>query len=378
MGRMLIIFAACFLLLTEKHASRAMTGGSDSSTVVFLAATPTSKGPASYPAVLYAAAPGEQKLRTLRTVVDAASGVEFVRWSKRLIVLGSPHISPTQVTFIHADSPLVSDAVQFPNKGTLLANALALTSNGRMLDLFWTAGKPSTWGIAAEDSNSPSAANRLIADPSISTLIVNGTPGGRAPLPWEGSYVFIHATKQGVYYSEAYGGGILARGPVPSNLVGATDSIACMNESFIVLAGMRDMRATHFETAKLQVYDRGKNIWFDIDMPGALSPVRLFSSWMAAVQVSEPTNLNSSGYVDLDSAEPAGKLWLFNLASRTKSIIETHEPDSEVLLVQDGTIWYRVRDALWTAQLVKDDLESPHVVAVDASAVDIHWAMVTY
>jgi hypothetical protein len=72
-----------------------------------------------------------------------------------------------------------------------------------------------------------------------------------------------------------------------------------------------------------------------------------------------------------------GLLYLFNV--HTKDYIEwdTRQGDSEVLLVQDGSVYYRVNTKILRSGIVNGrELSEPELLIDDARVRDIHWAYI--
>lgn len=69
-----------------------------------------------------------------------------------------------------------------------------------------------------------------------------------------------------------------------------------------------------------------------------------------------------------------GELILYNALSRAMIKIDTGEADSEVLLVTDGTVFYRVNDALYRCPLNGSALGEPVMLASGKEIVQAHWA----
>ena len=69
-----------------------------------------------------------------------------------------------------------------------------------------------------------------------------------------------------------------------------------------------------------------------------------------------------------------GELILYNAFSRATIKIKTGEADSEVLLVSDDAVFYRVNDVLYRCPLNGSALGESVVLASGGEIVQAHWA----
>lgn len=79
---------------------------------------------------------------------------------------------------------------------------------------------------------------------------------------------------------------------------------------------------------------------------------------------------------------PVGTLYLYNM--KTYKYIEwdalengEHQGDSEIILVQDDTVYYRINDKIYKAPIINGEkLGEPELLVTDPRVVDIHWAFI--
>ncbi len=69
-----------------------------------------------------------------------------------------------------------------------------------------------------------------------------------------------------------------------------------------------------------------------------------------------------------------GILFLINAATARYFEIRTGQGDSEILLVHQGTVYYRVNDSLFAAPLKEDSIGPSRLLARDDVIPDVHWA----
>jgi hypothetical protein len=53
---------------------------------------------------------------------------------------------------------------------------------------------------------------------------------------------------------------------------------------------------------------------------------------------------------------------------------DTHDADSEVILVEDGQVYYRVDQAIYRAKIGEKELDKPELLVEDKEVPGIHWA----
>src|SRR5262249_47788317 len=69
-----------------------------------------------------------------------------------------------------------------------------------------------------------------------------------------------------------------------------------------------------------------------------------------------------------------GRLHVYDVATGKRSLIVTNQADSEILLVDKETIYYRVNDSLYTAKLGESGPVQGKPIATDDRIRDAHWA----
>lgn len=71
-----------------------------------------------------------------------------------------------------------------------------------------------------------------------------------------------------------------------------------------------------------------------------------------------------------------GRLHLYNVDSQKSFAITTNQADSEVLLVANNTVYYRVTDRLYTAPLTVAGIGQSTLIARNCDIRDAHWAFI--
>jgi hypothetical protein len=80
---------------------------------------------------------------------------------------------------------------------------------------------------------------------------------------------------------------------------------------------------------------------------------------------------------DADFVFP-GRLHLYNIDTERVYTIHTNQADSEVLLVEDNTVFYRVTDRLYAASITEKGLGAARLLATDEAIRDAHWAFIKH
>jgi hypothetical protein len=71
-----------------------------------------------------------------------------------------------------------------------------------------------------------------------------------------------------------------------------------------------------------------------------------------------------------------GRLHLYNVETEQVFSIATNQGDSEVLLVENGMVYYRAADELYSAPITDKGIGRARLLATDDSIRDAHWAFV--
>ncbi len=153
------------------------------------------------------------------------------------------------------------------------------------------------------------------------------------------------------------------------------------------------------------LYQKQKNKWIDLELKGNSSHIMMYGTWLAGM-VQDASNWDakyiaskkiSPGKNDRDSVYfpgvsfpewtfdswmvdhgiyRPGILFLFNTDTEKYIEWDTKQGDSEILLVHNEIVYYRVLDKIFKATIVKGEkLGKPKLVVRDSKIVPyIHWA----
>ncbi len=142
----------------------------------------------------------------------------------------------------------------------------------------------------------------------------------------------------------------------------------------------------------LSVLRKSDNTWHTVPGIGTGGPlVSGFGSFIAMVETEPKTaeHPESAGESEWPKASSVagikilryvlpGKLDLYDVAAEEMYHIATNQGDSEILLVDNGTVYYRVSDRLYSAAIGTDGLEPAKLLSTSESIRDVHWAFVKH
>ena len=389
--------------------------GAEPSRLYIVAGTPTAE--AKVPIYLYSLDAG--KAGQVKTEFKIGDGLTCVLpdYQLRTVAVLSPELAPDTITFINMDEPgirivrMVSyDANKFvPYEKYLLRNPR------EGLGVALALGEPSAPGGPLWPSALtfvPLKGGAVIQLPLEDTRYVRwaGFPGG----PLDNLHLQIElrgdplSVPQGPAVKVSIG---IARPPYLKTYTGNLTLVANDDD--------RTILESADEPGVIDVLDKAKNEWRRIPTPFG-GVLRAFGPWVAGLEVRS-ANLNSapskkalivvtgkeeravspgskkrmsekirasSDASDDDSASVEdyfamknlqgtvypGELFVLNLNTGAQIRISTGSGDSEVLLVANGVIYYRVDDALFRADIVGSSLSNTVKLAEGPEIVQAHWA----
>ena len=369
----------------------------------FLSGCPWQPG-APFPSYLYIAEEGRQSIRQTRTVVALEHGTEFIRtyYDQRILLLYECRLgdfaeqNPGNMNFvlIRMDDPRTEQRFAIAPRSALPHSLLHVPEKG----LYQTA-------IDLEDTE-----RRCCLGVSLSTFqqemlnwdlykysIVSGTYGPGVQDP---DILFLLLDNNDHVYSG------LSRRKVDWQLPASLIAPASPEKS-----GPRDVITVHLDNQTMRVINsdrlrernssKGKvstlylNIkqsgeWREVTFDGDLTGVRSFGPWIVGYvsyfeQKESPgkdqrrQTQAETGYpfdwkiMDLKMYFP-GILFLYDIRTGKKYTIETNQGDSEILLVEEDIVYYRVNDRILKAKIGKESIGEPELVVEGEVVPDIHWA----
>lgn len=164
--------------------------------------------------------------------------------------------------------------------------------------------------------------------------------------------------------------------------------------------GLTHEHPGHAGPLGIYILDKETKKWRTLDLPTAITGyihpmVRMFEPWLVTTVAEwRPGPDQSPGHDDherkwsnaqfpdvnggygtlfFDLYLP-GKIVLDNLLDGGRITLDTGQEDSEVLLIQNGAILYRVNESIYSAKIVDDQVIEPKLVVTDTDVPEIHWA----
>ena len=198
--------------------------------------------------------------------------------------------------------------------------------------------------------------------------------------------------------------------PLPSNAEAFLNSTllgldVSNDDMFVIHCYKRPAKPGEAETHTFEIYDKKAGAWHSAEL-GAGPSVRGFGPWIATAgfkrkraigaQGDPKAELESPGTalrkrimnpkareqdrVPLDtlfqdvSFQFTGDLQLYNIRSRRRYTIRTGQGDSEILLVDGTTMYYRVNQTLYKVAIGQNGFGDPVKIISDESIQLAHWA----
>ncbi len=387
----------CALGMGQNHSADKFTD------LALLSGTPTNYGPVSYPVNLYQI-DANRRLKLVREIVSAKDGLYSVRDDlEGTLWIAFPHVIPTRVSLIHAGQPTVKDEVEFNHKAQIVLNSRAALAAADHL------GSRELFPIAPQDTNSSSdptlvgvlndqsVKNRLLSDDwsDYQGLRFAGVGGGPQP-----DFTPM-ATLSGGKLAMVIGAQriVLQSTPsaVPSSKISSTVAILASTDRFLVFniaPAVEELSSGKIIDTRTFIYDRKLNSWKHLDIPSNSPRTRIFGFWMVTtVENWKPDNADNPGrtnernfattllpnvreeYSVLEGANNyiPGTLILDNLESGKRAVLQTNQEDSEVLMIQQDLILYRINDEIFEGQIVGEKVINASLLVKDADVPEIHW-----
>lgn len=190
----------------------------------------------------------------------------------------------------------------------------------------------------------------------------------------------------------------VATPPEPAWLSFADDSpfvaVLVSTNRFRVLFRSGDadvIRSSGLGMVRIWIHDLVADKWHSWTRPGNSPSVRAFGDWLGGTETVHPSTLESPGAVmlrrDENPSKPniammlkekrifqSGVLWLHNMKTGESHRIDTGQGDSEILLVNQSAVLYRVADKIFRSSFVKSGLGEPVLLCEGDDVPEIHWA----
>jgi len=187
----------------------------------------------------------------------------------------------------------------------------------------------------------------------------------------------------------------------PGALITGFTPIRCnvdVSDSKELALSLFDKVGTHKASHMVLVYRRSDRTWHRLPIASECAPqLRGFGRYIAVTETQERTASNKAtvgasewvrrkrtygpNLMFYEEGWPVvypGKLHLYDIETERVLSIETRQGDSEILLVDGGTVYYRVTNRLYSAPILDSAIGRATLLATDDAVLDAHWAWVKH
>jgi len=91
-----------------------------------------------------------------------------------------------------------------------------------------------------------------------------------------------------------------------------------------------------------------------------------------------PTGPSKVEYFGDSLSVYTGRLYLYDISKERFFAIATNQGDSEIVLVENGVVYYRVSDRLYSAPITNSGVGTGKLLAADEVIRDAHWAFIRH
>lgn len=388
-----------------------------------LTGTPTPNSDLRFGSAVFQVDPARGALKNVRDVVSKEIGVDFVEadYDDRLIVLGYPQVVPSTFAVVKMDNPTkeTSSTIPLDRKSGVTTHYLLDVPGrgvGQALNLF----------DATTD-----AQGRLLENPASDRLAViwlSGPPRNWEVHPWtdmlyvrcsgyfgtaagSNDFLRVRAGSDGMLSGDILSGhpenlGIPAPPHLSPPLAKYEDLLLSVNnDEMAVISRIGKTKGLYGAADNLFVFSKDSSTWKQVSIPAGSSLIRGFRNWIAgtAAELDEQHLRQSPGrekrmagkmhpgtghrmpeevsveeiFSHLGETYFPGELFLYNAKTGKSYTISTGQGDSEVVLVTDNAVYYRVNDALYRVAVNSDSLGKPELLVKDPVIFQVHWAFLT-
>jgi hypothetical protein len=369
----------------------------DNSELYLINACSTPKSDAKFPAALQHLNKAGTGLEPVRTLVEADAGTSFVLCNPqaRVVVLGSPHYVPEQISVVHMDAPRtpLSFSVEFPPRLSFIeAHLFDVPGHAPRLGVF-VSGLGATANRILGADLATKEQRQLSWDVYKHTLVA-GYPGG---VGTSSDFLEVFPYSDGSLTVRKGGETIQMPWRLLRSVSFPPDDLVFVyvnNADYLALRSNRSKveGPNVLGSLEFQFLDKGSQQWHSATFPGSWTVgVRGFGPWFAGLVQGRIRKKDSPGLEQRRQAITStgvpldwelrdghlyrpGVLFLYHVRTRKQYTIRTDQGDSEILLVDGGSVYYRVNRSIYKAKIGERDVE-PGELLVEADVVqDIHWA----
>jgi hypothetical protein len=360
--------------------------------------TPTPKADAPFPVVLYNLDKGEKTLNNVREVVGKEN-IELIRpyYDEKLIsIINFKYGKDNErciINLIDMNYPLKSKSFQitYPRKYSYIRSGLHNIPEEGIYYVIDVSHRGDSQLIGLNIHN---GMHKKLKSRILSYKIVYGIPGSAIP---GGDYLSVYPDFDdalGIRFGRER---IKSNWKLPKSIqFDKRDRIVIHvnNKDMLALASIktRVRNEKGLGHTKFHVLNKETGKWQMVQFQGGSTSVRSFGNkWLAGYVEEKGGGRKSPGHEKrrkemTKTGTPfewrangkyiPGILFLYNVDTKKKYEWDTGQGDSEVLLVDGGTVYYRVNDEIYKAKVGKAKIENPELLVKDEVVPDIHWAFI--
>ncbi len=364
-----------------------------------IAACPIQTGDARFPATLYSISPNA--LDPIRLIVSKGRGTSFVRpyYYERVVVIGEAE--PDQAghaafAIIRMDSPSASKSIElsYPPGFTILQCYLFSLSPFEPKIGCEITREAQEYQLIGQTLNG--GTQESLPWEVLSESIISGMPGGGLE---GGDFLYVAADAHGRLVTRITKTKSVSLGltlAVDMQIPPKDNLVMCVNNHYvsaILAASNQRTNASGAGESRYFLFNKRDRKWETLIAQGARTFLRGFGEWLAGAVADPERGTPSPGTNSLrkertPTGVPAdlrfgsariylpGMLFIYNVNTKRKILFSTGQGDSEVLLVDAETIYYRVNDSIFQARIGVDGLKEIKSLVHAPAVADVHWAFI--
>jgi hypothetical protein len=355
-----------------------------------------------------------QELVPVIRLNDETEGSEFILTDheRRVVVIASPHLAPTRLTVVSMDDPSTQQSFDFSVPGSLLSAFMLDHPAGPTVALF-------SFGNGAANLSGVGPIPKLAQSAlSWDTLRSRRSEGWWSPADESDGNTSVQIKEGKFFATMPYTSVDLGvRAPNMSAVQpGGRFTLAASNDELLVIDSSTE-RGNGSRSAgrtSLAIYNKKTANWSTESFSGGGSSVRAFGSWIVVNEANvkgqqndspgkerpretEPESPGASrrqkalnpndtqrGQATVDSlfrnsgAQFVGTIHLYDANSGKRYRLDTLQGDTEVLLINGATIYYRVNDTLFKAHIGPSNIENTQQMLRNDRVQLVHWAFLSH
>ena len=169
------------------------------------------------------------------------------------------------------------------------------------------------------------------------------------------------------------------------------------NDKLLVLSSIksrnRDERG--IGSTPFYILNKETNKWHKHDFKGGSTAIRSFGNYWLAGEVKEKKGKRANQFrrgirkketrtgspvkwrLDEYNDFAPGILFCYNADTKKYYEILTNDADSEVLLIDNGIVYYKIYDEIYKAEIGENEISKGELLVKDDIVPDIHWAFIS-